>query len=218
MINLTPDTVKQNTVYAKRNTRLVRYATISAATMLLIIVITGFTILDITKTQKDLNSQMDEQNSKIESFKQVEQQGQALFDQVTTIKELLNRQVKFSDMFPNFAKILPPGSIIMSLDFNANDFTGEAAAGQKATKPEDKPFVIRAATTDSSTATILLENIKARTDLFVGADLIDIVKIEPSTGGENLVAQRYPYQVTINAYLKQGAQKAATTPTQGGAR
>ncbi len=210
MINLTPDEVKKNTVYAKRNTRLIRYVLVSALTMFLILAITGFSIFDMTRTQKSLNSQLETQTVKIESFKEIEKQGQALFDQVSTIKELLKRQVKFSEMFPNFAKILPSGSIILALDFNANDFTGEVAAGQKPTTAEDKPFVIRAATVDSQTATTLLENIKARTDLFVGADLIDIVKVEPSTGGENLVSQRYPYQVTINAYLKQDNQKTSS--------
>ncbi len=211
MINLTPDEVKTNTVYAKRNSRLLRYAMISGGTMLLILLITGITILDMTQTKTNLDSQLADQSVKIDGFKSVEQKGQSLYDQVSTIKELLNRQLKFSELMPDFATILPPGSIILSLDFNANDFTGDLKPGQKASKPEEKPFVIRAATVDSQTATTLLENIKSRTDLFVGADIIDVVKIEPSTGGtENLVAARYPYQVTINAYLKPKNQTSSS--------
>lgn len=216
MINLTPDKIKENTVYAKRNSRLLRYLLISGFTMFCILVITGITLVDMTQTKSDYEDQLAGQNAKIESYKTVEQKGQALYDQVSTIKELLNRQIKFSEMFPDFAKILPEGSIILALDFNANDFIGDTTAGQKTpTKPEDKPFVIRAATVDSQTATTLLENIKARTDLFVGADIIDVVKIEPSTSGtENQVASRYPYQVTINAYLKQKNQKTGSSTTQ----
>lgn len=202
MINLIPDTTKKNTVFAKRNSLLLKYAFASALTMLMIVFITVASILKMTYTQNSLNNEFDNQQVKIASYKGVEQKGQALADQISTIKELLNRQIKFSELFPDFAKILPTGSIILSLDFKASDFTGEVAAGQKATKPEEKPFVIRAATDSTQTATTLLENIKARTDLFVGADLIDITKLEAGSGENNVVVERYPYQVTINAYLK----------------
>lgn len=217
MINLIPDHIKSDGKYALRNNRLVRYTAVSLFTVVVMVAVTVFSIVRMSQSQQDLQAQLDAQNQRLASFKAIEAKGQKLSDQINTIKELLTRQVKFSQLLPNFAEILPSGSVLLQLNFQTNDLTGQKPAGTPATAATvEKPFVIRAAVADRAIAGTLLENIKARNDLFKSADLLEVTFVEPVTasgaGGAsqtNSIAQKYPYQVTINAYF----QKKTTTPS-----
>ena len=107
---------------------------------------------------------------------------------------------------------------MLQLNFQANDLTGQSSSAQKTpTQVVDKPFIIRAAATDRALAGTLLENIKARKDLFKSADLIDVTFVESattvsgSTTTTNSISDKYPYQITINAYFNTSQSSTAGT-------
>ncbi len=217
MINLIPDHVRANNKYAVRNVHLLRYVLISAATMAGIGVITGLGIVGMLSTQNNLQGQIDDQNQKLSSYKPLEAQGQNLSDQIGTISTLLNRQVTFSSLLPDIAKVMPNGAILRELDFSTSDIlqstnsatssapTGSSPSGNNTAAPTvvatQKPFVILAAVESRTVASTLLENIKSRKDLFTDADLVDVSQTSAASGSAS-TSSKYPYQVTINAYLK----------------
>lgn len=226
MINLIADSVKTNTRYAVKNATLVRYTYLAIATAIAIGVITAVSILTMYHTQVSLNKQLDEQKSRLAGLQATQAKGAKLYTQINTIQELLKRQIKFSDLLPEMAKVLPPGAIFKQLDISASDVvssnkTTQAASGVAATAAAaaKKPFVIHAATVDRDTANTLLENVLARKDLFTNAEIIDVTYVTnqssgSGTGGsstESVVTSKYPYLVTINAYFN----KNSTTPGLG---
>jgi hypothetical protein len=216
VINLIPENIRLNNRYALRNTLLVRYTVVAIFTMAAIVAITSLGILSMNSTEKDMQKQADLDSSKLAAYKPLQAQGQELSDQLTTINTLLNRQVTFSVFLPEIAKIMPPGAVLKQLDFSASDIlpAGSSAAGSAPTSSQ-KPFVILAAVKDRSVATTLLENIKASKTLFTDADIVDVS--QNSTAGSTdanstpSTTARYPYQVTINAYLKKLSVKTGNT-------
>lgn len=217
MINLLPDDIKHNNRYAVRNSRLLRYTFLSAGTALSIVLITTISILTMLRSQQQLQAELERQNVKLNSLKRVEADGQKLYDRITAIDQLLDRQITYSTLLPELASILPPGAILKQLEFSTADLTGQTsqptpnpqpAPGGGTTpapvaKAPEKPFLIQAAVTNPEVATRLLENLRASKEWFTSADLIDVSNAATeSSGDEDSLSKRYPYQVTINAYLK----------------
>jgi hypothetical protein len=210
MINLIPDEMRINNRYALHNVRLLRYTALALLTMASIVAITGLSILNMKRTETSMQQQSQEQKQKLATYKPLQDKSKQISDELTTINTLLSRQVNFSELLPNIAKIMPPGAVLRG----ATTTPGSSAAASAASG--QKPFLLQASVKDRTIASTLLENIKASKDIFTDAD---IVSINQSTTGVSADANslpsinsRYPYQVTINAYLKKIDPKT-TTPS-----
>ncbi len=210
MINLIPDDIKNNNRYARKNLQLVRYTIMSASTVVAIVLIAMISIASMLGDKNNLQQEIDKQNAQLATYKPIEVQGQQLSDTVATINTLLNRQITFSTLLPEIAKCLPNGAILKQLDFSASDILagstktqGAAPVGGAAGITAKKPFLILAGLADRSKATTLLENIRANKDLFTDADIVDVTQTAVGVNGSSAISSHYPYQVTINAYLKQ---------------
>jgi hypothetical protein len=111
---------------------------------------------------------------------------------------------------------MPPGAVLKQLNFSASDILSSSGTTSISSSTQ-KPFIILAAVKDRSVATTLLENIKASKDLFTDADIVDVSQDVKgaSTDANSLpsITARYPYQVTINAYLKKQTGKIPTSQT-----
>jgi Tfp pilus assembly protein PilN len=219
MINLIPDNLRANNRYAARNTQLIRYTAVAILTMVSIMVITGLCVLGMRHTENNLQKQADGQKQKLAAYKPIQEQGQQLSEQITTINTLLSRQVAFSELLPQIAKMLPPGAILRQLDVSTSDIlpaSSSVAAGSTSISSAQKPFVIQAAVTDRNVAATLLENIRASKDLFTDADIVNINQsttgTSPDANSLTTITARYPYQVTINAYLKKLDPKQVAAP------
>jgi Tfp pilus assembly protein PilN len=226
MINLIPDNIRVNSRYSARNIRLLRYTAVSLLTMVAIVVITGLSILEMNRTEANLQRQSEKGNQRIESYKSLQTKGQQLSDQIATINALLEKQVSFSSLLPQIAQIMPPGAVLKQLDLSTKDILpstgGTAVPGAGASSAtQQKPFVISAAVKERSIAATLLENIKANKNLFVDADIVS-VNLATSTSTEPnalpSITSRYPYQVVINAYLKKITPQSITPSAKGGSQ
>lgn len=208
MINLVPDYLRTSNRYALRNSMLLRYTLVVTFTMASIGIITGISLLGIQHNQNILQKQINDQNQSLASYKPLEAKGQQLSDELKTIDSLLARQVDFSKMLPEIAKIMPNGSVLKELDVSTSDILPTAPTPGSTTSSstsQQSPFIIQAAVKDPSIASTLLENIKASKDLFTDADIVSVTQSTAGTTDANSiqsVSARYPYQVTINAYLK----------------
>jgi Tfp pilus assembly protein PilN len=211
MINLIPDEIRINNRFALRNVKLARYTVVAILTMVSIAAITGLSILNMNRTENNLKQESDEQSQKLAAYKPLENKGKQLSNQLTTINTLLNRQVKFSELVPNIAKLMPPGAVLRELDFSTSDIlaggtTPAAGTSASSSVSAQKPFIIQASVKDRAVASTLLENIKASNSLFIDADIVSVNQSTKGTSADAnalpTVSSRYPYDVTINAYLK----------------
>lgn len=212
MINLIPDNLRINNRYALRSSQLLRYTSVAALTMFCIVVVTGISILGMQHTQNNLQKQIDNQNRNLSAYKALQTQAEQLSSELTTVNSLLSQQVAFSTLLPQIAKIMPPGAVLTDLNVSTSDLLPASAAGSAAkgttsasSSVIQKPFVIQAAVLNRDVASTLLANIKATTNLFTDADIVSVNQSTVGTNDANSkpsVAARYPYQVTINAYLK----------------
>ena len=219
MINLIPENIRSNNRYSARNVKLLRYTLVSLFTMLAIVAITGLTILSMNRTENDLQKQSEQGALRIASYKSLQTQGQALSDQILTINSLLARQVTFSSLLPQIAQIMPPGAVLKEMNLSTSDILPAGTATKTSgsnTAGAQKPFVILAAVKDRTIAATLLENIKASKNLFTDADIVSVSQAATGSTDANAtpsITTRYPYQVTINAYLKKiNPNSIPTTP------
>jgi|GEM_PF-2585406 len=220
MINLIPDEIRINNRYALRNVKLLRYTLVAIVTMAAIAVITGLSILSMNRTENNLQAQSDQQSQKLATYKPLEAKSKEISDQLTTINTLLTKQVKFSELLPTIAKIMPPGAVLKELDFSTSDILSTTTSGtstsSSATGP--KPFVIHASVKDRAVASTLLENIKANNNLFTDADIVSVNQSTTGTSADAnaqpTVSSRYPFDVTINAYLKKIDPQKTTAGTK----
>jgi Tfp pilus assembly protein PilN len=218
MINLIPDEIRINNRFALRNVRLIRYTGVALLTMAVIVAITGLSILNMSRTENNLQKQSADQKQNLASYKPVQDKSKQLSDEISTINTLLNRQIKFSELLPNIAKLMPPGAVLRQLDFTTSDIlAGSTASSTTSTNSSGlKPFIIQASVKDRTVASTLLENIKTSNSIFTDAD---IVSVNQSTKGTSTdanalpsIGSKYPFDVTINAYLKKiDPSKAPTT-------
>jgi Tfp pilus assembly protein PilN len=228
MINLIPDEIRVNNHFALRNVKLARYTAVAILTMVSIAAITGLSILNMNRTENNLRQQSDQQAQKLTAYKPLQNKSKQLSNQLTTINTLLNRQVKFSELLPNIAKLMPPGAVLRELDFSTSDIlvggaTSGTGAAASSSSVAQKPFIIQASVKDRTVASTLLENIKASNAIFTDAD---IVSVNQSTKGTSTdanalptISSRYPYDVTINAYLKKiDTSKTSAKTTQAGTK
>jgi Tfp pilus assembly protein PilN len=226
MINLIPDDMRINNRFALRNIKLVRYTGVALLTMASIVAITGLSILNMNRTENNLQQQSDQQTQKLAAYKPLQNKSKALSDELTTVNTLLNRQVKFSELLPNIAKLMPPGAIFRELNFSTSDIissTAPTGSASGSTASGQKPFLIQASVKDRAVASTLLENIKASKDLFTDADIVSVNQSTKGTSADAnalpTVSSRYPYDVSINAYLKKiDTSKTTAAQTPAGAK
>jgi Tfp pilus assembly protein PilN len=209
MINLIPDEIRTNNRFALRNVRLIRYTGVALLTMAAIVAITGLSILNMKNTEKNLQSQSTDQSKKLAAYKPVQAQSKDLSNEIATINTLLNRQIKFSELLPNIAKLMPPGAVLRELDFTTSDILAGGSTGTTAASSSRtglKPFIIQASVKDRAVASTLLDNIKSSNDLFTDADIVSVNQSSKSANTDAnalpSVSSKYPFDVTINAYLK----------------
>jgi Tfp pilus assembly protein PilN len=219
MINLIPDEIRINNRFALRNVKLIRYTGVALLTMAAIAAITGISILNMQRSESNLQKQSEEQSKKLAAYKPVQAKSKELSDEITTINTLLNRQIKFSELLPSIGKLMPQGAVLRELDFTTSDILAGSASGAKATSTANgvKPFIIQASVKDRTIASTLLENIKT-SSLFTDADIVAVNQSNKGSGDANSlpsITTKYPFDVTINAYLKKiDPSKKTTTSSQ----
>jgi Tfp pilus assembly protein PilN len=220
MINLIPDEMRVNNRYALRNIRLIRYTGVALLTMAAIVAITGLSILNMNRTESNFQEQSEDQKQKLAAYKPILEKSKELSDEIATINTLLGRQIKFSELLPDIAKLMPSGAVLRQLDFTTSDIlAGSTAPGATSSASSaQKPFIIQASVKDRTVASTLLENIKASKSLFTDADIVSVNQSAKGTSTDAnalpSVSSKYPFDVTINAYLKKIDPSKASSGSQ----
>jgi len=193
MINLMPPKIKNDIHFSRLNTSLVQYGFIAIVVVILVaaIMLFGFTIAQ--DDEQALRDSIEQKEKDLSSLITVEQDAASLSGKIDTVGDLLDREVKFSEVLQEIGSILPEGSVLTSLRLT-NDST--------------EPLRVAALVDTKNNAAVLRQNIED-SNRFSGADIESIVVnlndkglpdgfavtviasptnlsgVEPDTGGSN---------------------------------
>lgn len=204
MINLLPPEIKESMLYARRNTRLRRWA----FGLFLSIIVIGATVaaghLYLQQSIRSYTAQVKqgEEQLKIQKLEETQAQVQDLTNSLKLVVQVLSREVLFSKLLTQIGSALPSGSVLTDLSIN------KVQGG----------LDLRAAATDYQTATQVQLNLQdPNNKIFEKADIVNIqcsTKTATTTGGT--VAVQYPCTVQLRALFAQNNSFSFITKAQTG--
>jgi len=214
MINLLPEDIKSQIVYARKNARLVRYVFVGIIGLVSVGLATAGGTIIIANAEKNLNSTLATNNANLPAIKLTEDQVNDLSDKIKGISAVLSREVKFSDILRYMGGNLPSGTILTNLSL------GEKLAGT---------LNIDVASTNYDSVAVFRQNIddygKTHPDklLFVKADINNVTCNDPSkpvtttsTEGGGIDQAKYPCKGKLTATFAPKVS-GATNPAATGA-
>ncbi len=183
MLNLLPTDLKDNIVYARRNTRM-RYWTI--ALLLSIIGILGIVAVSYIYLQQSINTyasdvQKGNDNLKSQKLDETQKQVQDLTNNLKLVDQVLQREVLFSKLLLQIGSALPNGSVLTNLSID------KIQGGLN----------LDVATTDDQTATQVQINLQDPENKIF--DKADIITIQCATATAPSANSAYPCTVQIRA-------------------
>lgn len=186
MINLLPPDVKENIVYARRNTHLRKWiiALFVSLVGIMSIVAVGHIYLGRSIESYEKLVAQGNQNLQLEKIDDTQKRIQTLTDNLKLVVQVLQREVLFSKLLSQVGGALPSGSILTDLSIN------KVQGG----------LDLQAATTDYQTATQVQLNLQdARNKIFEKADIISIQCPNSSAGTVDPLKKQYPCTVLVRA-------------------
>jgi Tfp pilus assembly protein PilN len=124
MINLMPDEIKKELRAARVNVLLVRYmGVIFLAFLFLVFILFGSYVL-LNQTRDSSQKLIDANDTKAEVYQSTKTQVEALSNQLTEAKGILDQEVLYSNVLVNFAQQMPGGTIIDKLSLTPDSFNG----------------------------------------------------------------------------------------------
>jgi Tfp pilus assembly protein PilN len=181
MINLLPTNIRENLLYARRNTMLLRWlvAMLAALAGVAVIVVMGQLYINAqansyTKQANDLREQL-----RVQKLEETQKRVTDISSSLKLVVQVLSREVLFSKLIQQIGAAIPPGTTLAQLQINklqgGTDLKFNAANYQAATQIQ-----------------VNLQDPKNQ--IFEKADIININCSSSSTADP-----RYPCQVTIRA-------------------
>lgn len=186
MINLLPPEVKDNMVFARRNTKLRKWMIGLFCSVLgvVAIVVAGQLYL-----QSSINSYTTQVNAgkdqlKAQKIEDAQAKVQDLTDSLKLVVQVLSKEVLFSKLISQIGSALPNGSVLTDLSIN------KVSGG----------LDLRAAAIDYNTATQVQLNVQDPTNkIFEKADIVNIQCASASASKTDPSRTQYPCTVQLRA-------------------
>ncbi len=195
MINLLPPAMREDIIYARRNTKLVRYC---VALLIVIVGIFGIVFvgqLYINQASKSYAAQVTqtEEQLKLQKLEETQKRVEGISGSVKLAVQVLSRQVLFSSLIKQIGSAIPQGAVLTGLSIN---------------KPQGG-IDLTAAARDYDTATQVQLNLQdPQNKIFDKADIINVQcnpsaanSINTNTGQPNAtqIDGDYPCKISIRA-------------------
>ncbi len=183
MINLLPPDTKQDIMYARRNTKLLRWSGAIITVIIGIVLIVGFGTLYLKKSTNAYTSQLADTTQQLKSQKldETSQRVQDISSSLKLATQVLSREVLFSKLVQQIGAAMPSNTVLTNLQIN------KLQGG----------IDLSAQAVDYKTATQIQLNLQDPTNkIFAKADIISIACSGNGTGTLNT---KYPCLVQIRA-------------------
>lgn len=187
MINLLPPEQKNSIMYARRNTRLRKWALSLCAVLVGMFVFLAAGQLYLANTTNRYQRQVTQakETLKAQQLEETEKRLQDLSGNLKLIIQVLSREVLFSKLMRQVGASMPPGSVLQSLELS------KVEGG----------IDLKAKASDYDTASRIQVNLQdPKNKIF---DKVDIVQI---SCGASSAAEEYPCTVTLRALFGKNNQ------------
>lgn len=181
MINLLPPDIRENIAYARRNSRLRRWACGILAGILGIVMVTGAGYIYMGRLGRSYNAQaiQAKANFSKQNPAAIQKQVEDITSSLKLVVQVLSREVLFSKLLNQIGASLPQGSVLLGLSIN------KIQGG----------IDLQASATDYQTASQVQVNLQdPRNKIFDKADIVSI-----RCDGGNSAGSAYPCTVAIRA-------------------
>lgn len=120
MINLLPQEQRNEIMYARRNTKLLRWVIGLSVAMALMVVLWGIGYFYIAASTASYRSHVEEKRQalKSEELTQAKDRIQNFSNNIKLVLAVLSQQVVFSDLFREIGSIMPPGTVLSTIEIN----------------------------------------------------------------------------------------------------
>lgn len=186
MINVLPPEIKENIVYARRNTKLRTWSIALLFSVFGILAIAGIGQMYLQQSTNSYSAQVQKGNDdlKVQKLYETQAQVQSLTDSLKLVTQVLQREVLFSKLLTQIGAALPNGSILSSLSIN------QVKGG----------LDLQASAKDYQTATQVQLNLQDPTNkIFQKADILNIQCAGDAAVSNDALTKQYPCTVQIRA-------------------
>lgn len=122
MINLLPAEQKHQIKAARTNVLLLRYTILSLGALLVLAAMAGGAYLIMAGTKQSNEQVITENTEKASAYRQVDARAKEFRANLSTAKSILDKEVNYTNAVIAIAQVLPPGTVLDSLDLDAKTF------------------------------------------------------------------------------------------------
>ncbi len=190
MISLLPPDVKENMVYARRNTRLRRWAIGLFASILSIVAIVAAGQLYLQNSIHTYAAQLEQGRSqlKAQNIEDAQAKVQDLTDSLKLVVQVLSREILFSKLLSQIGAALPGGTVLTNLSIN---------------KVQGGIDLSAAAVNEQAATQVQLNLQDPNNKIFEKADIINIQCTSAAASKTDPVKSQYPCTVQLRALFSQ---------------
>jgi Tfp pilus assembly protein PilN len=186
MINLLPPQRNAQIKYGRRNTALRLWLIFTGIAIVGLIIILFVSGIYINAQSKNLERQITDSKAqlKAQNLNQVQKDAKEISGDIKTIDQVLSQEIRFSDLMQDVGKVMPPGTVLSSLNLSKVSGAVDLSANSK----------------DYASAAQIAVNLNdPKNGLF---DKVDIVNINCSSD-----TAAYKCTATFRALFNKAAQK-----------
>lgn len=120
MINLLPPETRENIMYARHNTKLLRWSAALAIGIVGIVTVVVFGFFYIDQNTKNINKQVDlaREELKIQKLDETQKRVEELSGSLKLVIQVLSKQILFSELLRQAGAVMPAGSSLASLNIS----------------------------------------------------------------------------------------------------
>lgn len=184
MINLLPPNEKRQIRAARSNTLLLRYNIASVVALVFLGAAIAVTYFYLSNAKSDAESTISANQSRVGSYARVEAEAQQFRSNLTTAKQILDKEITYTKVAIQVANLLPQGVVLDQLSLDAQTFGTPTVLAAKAKSYE---------------AAIALKNSFQSSSLFSNVHFQNITSSQDK--GD------YPFSVNLNVTFVKGVIK-----------
>lgn len=186
MINLLPKEEKRQLRAARTNSLLLRYNIFLVIGLGFLSLAIGVTYLYLTSSKATAEETVSQNAAKVSSYAAVESEAQQFRTDLSTAKQIIDKEVTYTKVILSISKLLPSGVILDSLSLDAQAFGTETTLIAHA---------------KSYAAALSLK------DTFQKSTLFSDVHFQSISGGDSTTQSTYPFTVNLNVTIKKNTAK-----------
>ncbi len=120
MINLLPSNESENILYARRNTRLIKWLVVVCLSILGVGVIVGAGHVIINRTANQVRAQVaaGQENLKAQKLEETQDHVEDISASLKLVTQVLSKQIILSELIPQIGTALPSGTALTALQLN----------------------------------------------------------------------------------------------------